>query len=378
MLKGVDEPVASDLFVCPHCTSVLIHIDETWFCNTCGTVAVQRQNIADFLYDTQKIDLANSGQWDLSEDQRIGLELLELSDGHSYAELGDRAQSLRTNESGLFDDPHVQLLKSRLALRAQRRFAHQYGRVSSEVGRGHGQQVLHKIEARLRDLGRPLMPSELAVELGGGDGQYLLGFAERFDHVLFVDGSLVNIVLARALAHEDGITNVTFLRADITAVPIRSSVFSMVHANGVIEHVNDPVALASESVRLTSAGGYSVLVSPNRTPITFEPHFRLPLFGLIPRFIRSPLIAIARGTGSEAGTDLLSLWRLKRTLQRTDAIWDVFVIPRGIRSTARNTPLRSILARSMQSPLGAVADKFVNHILLPIAHSHIAIGQRNS
>ncbi|MCX8214861.1 MAG: class I SAM-dependent methyltransferase [SAR202 cluster bacterium] len=220
------------------------------------------------------------------------------------------------------------------------------------------------------------MPSNLAIELGGGDGQYLLGFAEKFEHVVFVDGSLANVVLAKALARDDGIANITFVRADITAVPISSSTFSMVHANGVIEHVNTPIALTTEIVRLTNTSGYSVVVSPNRNPITFEPHFRLPLFGLIPRLIRRPLIVIARGKGSEAGTDLLSLRRLRNTLLQTNAAWDVFVIPRGIDSTARQTRLRSIIARSMRSPVGAVADWLINRVFLPIAHSHIAIGQR--
>ena len=376
MLKGVTKPVRSDLFACPSCKSSLVLTNQTWKCSGCGPVGIQRQDIADFLYDISTIQLANSGQWDLADDTSLGLELLELFDQHSYAELRNQAQSSRTTKSGLVSDPHAQLLNSQLAIWAQRRFSRRYERVSSEVGRNHGQQILHKVETRLQDLGRPPMPSNLAIELGGGDGQYLLGFAEKFEHVVFVDGSLANVVLAKALARDDGIANITFVRADITAVPISSSTFSMVHANGVIEHVNTPIALTTEIVRLTNTSGYSVVVSPNRNPITFEPHFRLPLFGLIPRLIRRPLIVIARGKGSEAGTDLLSLRRLRNTLLQTNAAWDVFVIPRGIDSTARQTRLRSIIARSMRSPVGAVADWLINRVFLPIAHSHIAIGQR--
>ena len=235
--------------------------------------------------------------------------------------------------------------------------------------------MLHKIETRLRDLGRSPMPAHLAIELGGGDGQYLLGFANRFEHVLFVDGSLVNVVLARAMARDDGVTNVSFLRSDITVLPVTSSVASMVHANGVIEHVSDPVALVTEGVRVTHRDGCSVVVSPNRIPVTIEPHFRLPLFGLIPKAVRVRLIAVSRGKESEAGTQLLTIWRLRRTLQRANAAWDVFVIPRGIGSTARRTPMRTILAKAMRSPFGAVADRLVSQILLPVAHCHIAIGR---
>jgi ubiquinone/menaquinone biosynthesis C-methylase UbiE len=373
-----DKPVIAEILMCPGCNSDLRLTGDEWTCPSCGLVAVQRSNVVDFLYNTPQIELANNGKWDLSEDQRTGVELLRLSETHGYSELKSQARDLRTGEGRVFNDPHAQLLDSRLAKFAQRRFARRYEQVSSEVGRGHGQQMLHKIETRLRDIDLPSVPSELAVELGGGDGQYILGFAKRFRHVLFLDGSLVNLALASALARDDGVTNVSFLRVDITALPVRSSIASMVHANGVIEHVNDPAALVAETVRVRSQDGYSVVVSPNRTPITFEPHFRLPLFGLIPRFIRTPLIGIARGKASEAGTDLLTIRRLKQTLQRTNAIWDVFVIPRGVDSTARQTPLRSIAVKLMQSPLGSLADKLINHFLLPIAHSHIAIGRRDN
>jgi hypothetical protein len=37
--------------------------------------------------------------------------------------------------------------------------------------------------------------------------------------------------------------------------------------------------------------------------------------------------------------------------------------------------MRTILAKAMRSPFGAVADRLVNQILLPVAHSHIAIGR---
>ncbi len=364
-----------DILACPACKSALQLMHGEWVCDSCGTVALQRQGIADFLYDTPEIRLANEGSWNLAQDQHIGLRLLELFDQHTYVELSEHARLLRTDADGFVSDPHARLLTGRLALRAQRRFARRYERVADEVGRGHGEQMLHKIETRLRDLGQSPMPAHLAIELGGGDGQYLLGFANRFEHVLFVDGSLVNVVLARAMARDDGVTNVSFLRSDITVLPVTSSVASMVHANGVIEHVSDPVALVTEGVRVTRRDGCSVVVSPNRIPVTIEPHFRLPLFGLIPKAVRVRLIAVSRGKESEAGTQLLTIWRLRRTLQRANAAWDVFVIPRGIGSTARRTPMRTILAKAMRSPFGAVADRLVNQILLPVAHCHIAIGR---
>ncbi len=367
-----------DILACPACKSALQLMHGEWVCDSCGTVALQRQGIADFLYDTPEIRLANEGSWNLAQDQHIGLRLLELFDQHTYVELREHARLLRTDADGFVSDPHARLLTGRLALRAQRRFARRYERVADEVGRGHGEHMLHKIETRLRDLGRSPMPAHLAIELGGGDGQYLLGFAAKFQHVVFVDGSLVNVVLARALTGEDGVTNVSFLRADITELPIRRSVASMTHANNVIEHVHRPHAMTGECVRITSTGGYSVVVSPNRNSIFPEPHFCLPLYGLIPRTIRLWLIPLTRGKYSEAGTNPLSLKGLRSALEQSSPLeWDVFVAPRGLASTARNTRLRRVIAGAFRSPLGGVADWLLNRALIALAPCHIAIGKKN-
>jgi len=370
----------ADILVCPHCYSALLLADDTWKCASCGTVARQRHGIADFLFDTCEIHLANEGRWDLEEDQQTGLKLLEVFDNYSYADLGEYARRLQTSASSLLGNPHAQVPTSRLALRAQNRFERRYERVANEVGRGHGEQILHKIETRLQDLDQSPVPRRLAIELGGGDGQYLLGFAAKFQHVVFVDGSLVNVVLARALTRDDGVTNVSFLRADITELPVRTSVASLVHANNVIEHVHRPYEMTSECVRVTSGGGYAVVVSPNRNSIFPEPHFRLPLYGLIPRPLRLWLIPFTRGKRSEAGTNPLSLRGLRNTLEKAPPSreWDVFVAPRGLVSTARQTPIRRAIAGAFRSPVGHMADWMVNRVLLAIAPCHIAMVKKDS
>lgn len=368
----------ADILVCPHCYVALRMVDHLWECDSCGTVARQRRDIIDFLFDTSVIRLANEGRWDLEEDQRIGLQLLEVLDECTYEDLSERAIRLRSDSNEFVSDPGAQVPTSRLSLRAQNRFERRYERVANEVGRGHGEQILHKIETRLQDLDQSPVPRRLAIELGGGDGQYLLGFAAKFQHVVFVDGSLVNVVLARALTRDDGVTNVSFLRADITELPVRTSVASLVHANNVIEHVHRPHEMTGECARITDGGGYSVVVSPNRNSIFPEPHFRLPLYGLIPRTVRLWLIPLARGKHSEEGTDPLSLKGLRNTLKQSSHLeWDVFVAPRGLVSTARDTLLRRVIAGAFRSPLGWIADWMVNRVLLAVAPCHIAIVKKN-
>ena len=73
------------LLECPHCSSALRLVDDAWECDSHGTVALQRQGIADFLFDTCEIRLANEGRWDLEEDQQTGLKLTEVCDNYSYS-----------------------------------------------------------------------------------------------------------------------------------------------------------------------------------------------------------------------------------------------------------------------------------------------------
>ena len=364
-----------DLLICPHCGSPVQRTDDRWLCDLHGCVAKHRGELVDFLYDTAEISLANDGVWNLADDQRVGLQLLGMFPEASYLELTEHVRRQRMDGGGFATDPHADLKEGWFAHRARKRFNSRYQRVAEEIGGGHGEQILHKIETRLLDLERKPMPGSLAIELAGGDGQYLSGFCKRFENVVFVDGSLVNVVLAQALARDGGLTNVDFVRADILSLPIRSSLASMVHANNVIEHVSEPQTMVSECARVASPDGYAVVVSPNRTSVFFEPHFRLPLYGLIPRSVRLRLIPITRGATSEAGTDPLSLRRLRQVLRTVPFEWEIFVAPRGMQSTARSTLLRRILLRTLQSRVGGVADWLLNRGLLPIVQTHTAIGR---
>ena len=165
-----------DLLSCPACNGSLSKRDRDVECAQCGTVGVDRGGLVDFLHARDELGLANNGLWDLAEDRRIGLELIALFSTSTYSELKQHATSLRTDDLGFQKDPHARLIHGRLARRAQKRFDRRYQLVAKEVGRQHGHQIIHKIEARLNDLDLPPIPSGVAVEVGGGDGQYLLGF----------------------------------------------------------------------------------------------------------------------------------------------------------------------------------------------------------
>ena len=68
----------ADILSCPHCGSPVQRTDDQWLCNVHGSVAKQRDGLADFLYGTAEIQLASAGVWDLEDDQRLGIQLLEM------------------------------------------------------------------------------------------------------------------------------------------------------------------------------------------------------------------------------------------------------------------------------------------------------------
>ena len=358
MIPADVQSLASRLLACPRCHESLTSTGSKWACMTCGVVAIAHGGIIDFLHGISQLSVAGRGVWNLDEDRVLGERLLTVADRFSHEELAER----------------VRLQRDGADTAAKRRFNDFYCKVSKDVGLRHGSSILEKVDTRLQENLAPPLQEVLAIEAGGGEGRYLPGFADRFQQVVFIDGSLSNVVLAQVMARDQGLTNILFVRADITALPLAEGVASFVHANGVIEHVHDPTALVEGCLRVAATDGYVVIVSPNRIPITREPHFRLPLFGVIPKFVRKPLIRVTRGKDSEAGTDLLSIWGLRRVLRRSGGAWDVFVVPATMRSTARTTPLRSLLTKALSSPLGSVVAWIVNHVLIPIAHSHIAIG----
>jgi SAM-dependent methyltransferase len=221
----------------------------------------------------------------------------------------------------------------------------------------------------------PPLVGNVALEDGGGDGGHIPDFGRRFKRVVFLDASLANAVFARRLVDQSGLADrVICVRADATELPFKDGVFDFVHCVGVIEHVADRQALVNEGVRVANTNGYLVIGSPNRYPITREPHFQLPLFGLFPKPLRSRLIYRTRGVTSEEGTDPLSLRDLRHTLTEAGApSAEIFFVPRSLGKTARQTPARRIIVSALSSPLGGVLDGLINGVLLPVAPSHLAI-----
>jgi SAM-dependent methyltransferase len=362
------EPVTSELLACPGCHGPLRAQDRRWVCATCGPVGATTLGFADFLSEVRDLEMAAEAHMDLRADEEVARALHEAADSLSFEEVCDMAAALRARQEG-----RSSWASRRLS--TVQRFESRIAGVNAEGSPRGAEALLTKVDRKLDELGWAPLGKESALEAGGGQGLYLLALSGRFETVVFVDASLVNVVLADKIAREHGLMNVTCVRADVMALPFATGVFDLVHQNGVIEHVADPVAMAREGTRVRRTTGYYVCVSPNRMSLTQEPHFGLPGYGFIPDPIRRPLIRFRRGLSyEESATDPRSLGQLKRCLSGNGDEVVTFFLPRHLPFTARQTRARRLVRRSLDTPVvGAALNYLLNVVLLPIVPQHIAI-----
>jgi SAM-dependent methyltransferase len=363
----------AEVLACPRCHGALRRDDGDWACEACGVVGHTRLGFADFVPWDRDLPMANHDALELEPDEALADELHARYDELDYAGLRDIALERNAKRSEVASaSPRRQ--------RTLARFHARLARTNAQAGDRHGPALLTKVDAKLAELGWPPMPGGVALEAGGGHGYYALGFAGRFERVIFVDASLPNLVLASKLAAEQGRDNVAFLRADVTMLPLRTGTCDLVHQNGVIEHVHDPDQMVRESARVRSDDGYYVCVSPNRLSLLPEPHFGVPGFGFVPEPLRRRLIPLLRGFGSEAGTDLRTLPALRGHFARAqEHSAEIFFLPRRLPTTARQTTVRRAIQRALELPgLGGALSWVLNVALLPVVPQHIVVARKGA
>lgn len=358
-----------DVCACPRCKGPLSLSAEEIHCARCGTVGRVWHGIFDFLAREERFACAAGGEMDLRRDRELAEQVATAArNGLSYWQLCELVSRILRAEQPKRTGP---------AAKAEERYEEWYWAMEREVGARHGQAVLAKIDAHLADKGAPPAGGEWALEGGGGWGGYVPGFAERFRKLAFFDGSLTSVFIAKRLAEETGLTNVVFVHGNAEELPFRSDAFDFVHENGIVEHVQRPDAMVKEALRVLTSRGTYFCLSPNRYPLTPEPHFMLPLFGAFPRSVRKVLLPRLRGDANEAGTDLRSLRQLRAIFRSAGSSPDVFFLPRTLPWTARTSPLRRLVKGALTMPgVGSAVSFVLNGPLLAVMPYHCALVHR--
>ncbi|MGP6170731.1 class I SAM-dependent methyltransferase [Microbacterium sp. A196] len=172
---------------------------------------------------------------------------------------------------------------------------------------GHHESVLrshnNRTIANSAEYLRPhLAPGMSLLDVGAGPGTITMEFAAAVEHVTATEIGDAELALSRALAAEQGVSNIDFAVEDVHALSFPDDTFDVVHAHQVLQHVADPVQALREMGRVAKPGG--VVAARDADYAGF---FWFPLLTELDEWLRLYREA-ARANGGEpdAGRRLLS------------------------------------------------------------------------
>lgn len=171
-----------------------------------------------------------------------------------------------------------------------------------------------------------LKNSMLALDIGTGVGVGAFAVA-KWCHVIGLDISLPDLVIAKKFLREEGISNVTLVCADSEHLPLPDQQMDLVISRDVIEHVQDQRAYLHQALRVLKSSGYFIFNNCNRYSLKPEPHTGIYGVGFIPRRWQKNYVHWRDPSQSWIGKRLLSIWELRKLLQQEDSIETYHIWP---------------------------------------------------
>ncbi len=149
------------------------------------------------------------------------------------------------------------------------------------------------------------------LDIGCSAGIMTRCFSRSFAQVVGTDIDLH--ALQHALSPDaDG--SVAWAAADSQQLPFCDASFDVVTCTHIYEHVPDASRLMDEIYRVLSPGGVCFFSAGNRLSY-MEPHYRLPLLSVVPKFVAHRYLRLL-GRGNHYYETHLTYWGLRRLVRR--------------------------------------------------------------
>jgi|TARA_B100000315_G_C14553937_1_gene577225 ubiquinone/menaquinone biosynthesis C-methylase UbiE len=151
--------------------------------------------------------------------------------------------------------------------------AHEYlhGSEASEQSRLESQAKILGVAEHLPEL----RPGMRLLDVGCGTGAVAREVAKQVapGEVVGIDREEAQLAVARQMAVDQSIENVTFVEGDAINLPSPGASFDGVYSSMFLEHVSNPVQVASEMRRVAAFGGWVCLFEWETGSWTLYPEF---------------------------------------------------------------------------------------------------------
>lgn len=109
-------------------------------------------------------------------------------------------------------------------------------------------------------------PVDTVLDVGCGPGLLACAFAREVRHVTGIDLTPAMLDQARKTAQEQQLTNVSWQQGDVMQLPYPSAHFSIVSSRFVFHHLEQPLIVLKEMVRVCKPGGRIVVADMAPAP----------------------------------------------------------------------------------------------------------------